>query len=94
MQRNQKILICCGISLIIIIIYCIIKLIFSSKAQSQIEEVIVKEETVVEEPIEVWNGEPLVNPEQDILNDLESFFAGENGYETLEGEFWFTSEVM
>ncbi len=89
MNRTLKIV---GWCLLVIIIAFVCYLMFGWKNPANINtEEPIAPDVIIEnkEEIEPENTTDINNPEEDIMNDLESFFNGWNGYEDVEWDFWF-----
>lgn len=85
MDKNIKIIAWAALAILIIIV-CI--LMFWGTRTPDIIDFSNNEE----ENITTWEmeNEPVeVNLEDDVMNDLESFFNHGNGYEDIEWDFWF-----
>lgn len=93
MKKQVKIILYCVLGIILILVLCL--MIWGRKHNAwepditpSIEPEIVWQE-ISEEDMEEDVQQTPQHSEQDILNDLESLFHNNNGYEDVEWEFWF-----
>jgi flagellar basal body-associated protein FliL len=91
MKKEVKIILYCVLAVILIAVLCIIVWLQSKNEAWEPDDDII--ETNLEEVAEVDIVQPETsdNFEQDVMNDLESFFNNNNGYENIQWEFWFVS---
>jgi len=89
MKKELKIILYCVLAIILIVVCCLV--LWQSKNEAWEPD----EATALEEVAESDNREapniqqPTQDFEQDVMNDLESFFNDNNGYENIQWEFWF-----
>lgn len=93
MKKELKIALYCILGVILILVLCL--MIWWRKHNAwepdiapSVEPWIVWQE-ISDDNIEEEVEQPSQHSEQDILNDLESLFRNDNGYEDVEWEFWF-----
>ena len=88
MKKEVKIILYCLLAVIIILVFCL--MIWWHKHNAWEPDLLPEdlyEETEVEETTN--NSQPTQNSEQDILNDLESLFHSNDGYENVWWEYGF-----
>lgn len=89
MKKEVKIILYCVLGVILILVLCL--MLWWRKHNAWEPDVLPEE---LYEETEVDNTktqqiQPSQNSEQDILNDLESLFHNNNGYENVEWEYGF-----
>ena len=87
MKKDVKIILYCVLAVILIVICCLVR--WKSNQQAWEPENFTTEEEIVEIEDTTDTKQPSQNFEQDVMNDLESFFNDNNGYENIQWEFWF-----
>lgn len=88
MKKEVKIILYCLLAVVIILVFCL--MIWWHK-QNAWEPDISPEDTYEEVEAEenITKPQPTQNSEQDILNDLESLFHSNDGYENVGWEYGF-----
>ena len=89
MKKEVKIILYCALAVILIVVFCLI--LWQSKNEAwEPDEATASEELTVTDNTEAPNvQQPTQDFEQDVMNDLESFFNDNNGYENIQWDFWF-----
>lgn len=90
MKKEVKIILYCVLAVILIVVCCLVW--WKSKQQAWEPENFTTEQEITEVAnTHTDTTQPSQNFEQDVMNDLESFFNDNNGYENIQWEFWFIS---
>lgn len=94
MNKKLKISLYCILGIILVLVLCL--MIWWSKHNAWEPDISQEDtwEVIVQATWDISNDnentqDKVQNPEQDILNDLESFFNNSNGYENVQWDFWF-----
>lgn len=83
MKKELKIILCCIIALVAILVWFFIFWF----PHNEVGEPNIYDEVIIWSEEESAENVPAF--EQDVMNDLESYFNTNNGYEEIEWEFWF-----
>ena len=87
MKKEVKIILYCLLGIILILVCCL--MIWWHKHSAWEPDLLPENLYEETEVVETTNVQPTQNPEQDILNDLESLFHSNDGYENVEWEYGF-----
>lgn len=88
MKKEVKIILYCLLAVVIILVFCL--MIWWHKHNAWEPDILPEdlyEDTEIEDTY--TNIQSTQNPEQDILNDLESLFHGNDWYENVQWEYGF-----
>ena len=91
MKKRLKVVL---LLILLIVIWVVAYLSFGWRRNDVVDNKPLKPEVIEEnwenvEPIKLEEDE--WNFEEDVMKDLEWFFNNTNGYENIEGEYWFTN---
>lgn len=91
MKKEVKIILYCVLGVILIVALCLF--LWQSKNEAWEADEITEEQEMMEIETRQRDNtqQPSWNFEEDVMNDLESFFNDNNWYENIQWEFWFVS---